>query len=241
MGMDAFAGSSRNEAPYAWLWQDLKLADVSFEITFGAPQHLVVAALPSVDKATATASASPHRDSHSDAASSAVETNDVAAHPCSTKVYHLHSQVISSNSAFMRASLTSECGSAKRKRDSENDSFKWHLSARLEAQEAGVVEDVLRFFYTQELDNASTGLDLLMIMKVCSFLRRSPLFMQLQVILVCQKNIDQRFPFVDDKQKQGQHLIRFPCSPFHKACLYISLNCHRVTLMVCSGGPAHVS
>lgn len=99
-----------------------------------------------------------------------LDTNDmdkVAASIFSnTRRYLLHSQVISSNSAFLRASLTTAVGAAKRKRGSEDDVCRWKIHVEMEREDAAAVEAVLQCFYKQKLDDTTHGSDLLSVMKV---------------------------------------------------------------------------
>ncbi|MEW5315867.1 MAG: hypothetical protein WDW38_007268 [Sanguina aurantia] len=96
----------------------------------------------------------------------ALSSNRQAASASSYRVLLLHSQVISSNSAFFRACLTSPVGAGNRQRGSSTDALgRWQLRTEINEEDADAAEAVLRFFYQQQLAEGSSGLDLLKILK----------------------------------------------------------------------------
>lgn len=160
-----------NEPIHAWLWQNEELADVAFDIVY--PVSVAPTQLPSpgpfpLPRQSVQGEANGVQPSNLSIASTA-HTPMAAGQDSSsttTKTYLLHSQVVSSSSAFLRASLTSGVGSAKRKRDSTSDACRWHLRAEMGAEDAGAVEAVLKYLYTQELEDDTPGPELLRIMQV---------------------------------------------------------------------------
>lgn len=160
--------NSRN----TWLWQNPELADVSFSVVFTTSQEssssLSAEHQPQRKqpprKAAKGAPAGP-----ADSTSSRPTDCATPGHTSNTRKYLLHSQVISSGSAFLRASLTSSVGAAKRKRDIEEDACRWHLHAVMDAQFDKAVDAVLQHMYTQQLDKGILGTELLNIMQVGDF------------------------------------------------------------------------
>lgn len=88
----------------------------------------------------------------------------------------MHSQVISSYSGFLRVSMTSAAGSAKRTRNSLDDPCKWQLQARMDAGDVTAVEAVFKHLYTSSLSGDLTGHQLLRIMRVSFLSGSSPIF-----------------------------------------------------------------
>lgn len=84
-----------------------------------------------------------------------------------SKIFKLHSAVLSTHSNFFFTTLSSPVGSAKRARK-ENDQCRFWVSEVFEAEEMDEVEQVLEFFYKQVLSNDLSGSQLLLLMKVRS-------------------------------------------------------------------------
>lgn len=158
--------SNGDSSPNTWLWQNPELADVSFSIVFTSQESCSSTATHQTAQRKQpprkAAKISPLSPTHP---TSSKPQDPVAPVPAS-KQYMLHSQVISSGSAYLRASLISSVGAAKRKRDSNQDACRWHIHAEMDAGDAGAVEAVLRYLYTLRLAEGTTGPELLKIMQV---------------------------------------------------------------------------
>lgn len=162
----------QEEATYAWLWRNQELADVSLEIvltTAHAPNILCLeGTLRSESDSRTSSPADPHLalNTAGTAADQRPSAYEVITYPSRTKTFVLHSQVIGSNSAVLRASLASAMGSAKRKRASEDEPCRWPLHARMDAEDADAVEAVLEYFYTHQIERDILGSELVGMMKV---------------------------------------------------------------------------
>lgn len=148
------AVSSSDPSLNTWLWQNTELADVSFIINFASTLDPVRSPTTEQDPQPTSSNLS------------LAQASSAAAQPSVHTKYLLHSQVISSSSAFLRASLTSSVGAAKRKQDGEEDACRWQLHADMDAGDAAAVEAVLRYMYTQQLIEGTPGVELLKIMQV---------------------------------------------------------------------------
>lgn len=84
-----------------------------------------------------------------------------------TEQYFLHSQIIGSHSEFFHASLVSPVGAATRDKSphSNNDTYRWNLSAKVDAGHAKAVTAALRFFYKSNLSDDLQGSELLKIIQ----------------------------------------------------------------------------
>lgn len=174
-GMKATPGSNEPCA-YAWLWEDRGLADVALDVVFPAVEdarQLPSQAQAPMSKKNKRKNNKAKKAAHDSTASMTDTPEDTEQDSSSTtKRYWLHSQVLSSNSAFFRASLTSAVGLDRRQQDSQDEactaSCRWLLRAEMDLEDAGAVEAVLRFLYTQELGDDTPGSELLRIMQVNS-------------------------------------------------------------------------
>lgn len=162
----------QEEATYAWLWRNQELADVSLEIIFTtahAPNILCLEGTLGLESdSPASSAADPHlvQNTIGTAADKSSSACEVIAYPARAKTYVLHSQVIGSNSAVLRASLALAMGSAKRRRVSEDEPCRWPLHAQMDLEDADAVEAVLEYFYTHQIEHDILGSELVGMMKV---------------------------------------------------------------------------
>lgn len=139
---DSSSNSESDVPPYAWLWQNEQLSDVTLHVVFaepGQPVEDLKKCADAEDQSTEAPAAarSAEQGAEPTVTAAAPASGVKAANPppavtVSTKKYMLHSQVVSSNSAFLRASLTSAVGSAKRKRDGDDGVCRWQIHAGME-------------------------------------------------------------------------------------------------------------
>lgn len=178
-----------SEFPFAWLWMNEQLADVLLTVSFSAAtdsqeacglsstnpnQALTSIVQPSTVPTTAVIASEPKPDGgrkKGQGASGKVSSNDnsnvsTSAVPC-TKEYNLHSQLLSSTSAFFRASLTTEVGGPSKKARKAG-TCRWQLQVSMSLEEADAIEAVLFSLYKPQEYGDDTSSDLLLrIMKVC--------------------------------------------------------------------------
>lgn len=173
---DSSSNSESDVPPYAWLWQNEQLSDVTLHVVFaepGQPVEDLKKCADAEDQSTEAPAAarSAEQGAEPTVTAAAPASGVKAANPppavtVSTKKYMLHSQLVSSNSAFLRASLTSAVGSAKRKRDGDDGVCRWQIHVGMEVGDEDAVEAVLLFLYKQQLPDDTPGAVLLKIMKV---------------------------------------------------------------------------